>query len=214
MSVKRLQKQLIRDLKSSPKKAAILGLLVLVALYFWAPLLLGRRKTDEPPPATANTEGTIPQPTNAATSPAAAAETPVINWQEMATMIAADGRMSPAARANWSAASLGAVQEKTNEDEEPEEQEPADEPPPAITPAGLGLELTGTIVGGSRRVAIVNGHPYREGRTIELPGGVAFVVVEVAHKRAVLEREGERFELEVEELVAAGELAGDLVTPE
>jgi hypothetical protein len=36
-----LKKQLLRDLQRSPKKAAVLGLSCLLALYFWAPLVTG-----------------------------------------------------------------------------------------------------------------------------------------------------------------------------
>lgn len=211
MSVKRLQKQLVRDLKASPRKAAVLGLLVLVALYFWSPLLIGRRKpTEEPIHAAHNGDSSTPA---AATAPPAAEVTAqaAVGWRELATMIAGDVRMLPAELTTWSEAPLGNLEEPIESDEKPTLQETPDEPTPAITPAGLGLELTGTVVGGRRRVAIVNGHPYAEGRWIELPGHIVFQVVEVGHKRAVLEREGERFELEVEALVSAGDLAGDVV---
>src|SRR6266576_3193818 len=38
VNLEKLAKQLRRDLAANPKKAAALGLMVLVALYFWGPL--------------------------------------------------------------------------------------------------------------------------------------------------------------------------------
>ena len=39
MKLDKLLKQAKRDLVASPKKAAVLGLMLLVAAYFWGPLL-------------------------------------------------------------------------------------------------------------------------------------------------------------------------------
>ena len=39
MKLDKLARQLRRDVAASPKKAVALGLMVLVALYFWAPMV-------------------------------------------------------------------------------------------------------------------------------------------------------------------------------
>ncbi len=39
MNLEKLTKQLRRDVAANPKKAALLGLMVVVALYFWGPLV-------------------------------------------------------------------------------------------------------------------------------------------------------------------------------
>ena len=50
MKLDKLVKQIGRDAAANPKKAALLGVMAVLALYFWAPLLVGwfspsKRKT-------------------------------------------------------------------------------------------------------------------------------------------------------------------------
>ena len=60
MNLNKLARQLRREAMANPKKAAVLGLLLLVALYFWGPLVWGRVAGDgaseKPPAAEANGE--------------------------------------------------------------------------------------------------------------------------------------------------------------
>ena len=76
--------------------------------------------------------------------------------------------------------------------------------PPAITPAAAGLVLTSTIIGPQRRVAQIDGKTYTVGQTIEVAQekaalGVEFKLIEVHSRRAVLEADGQRFELMIPE---------------
>ena len=41
MSLERFAKRLRREVIANPKKAAILGIMLLVAIYFWTPLVMG-----------------------------------------------------------------------------------------------------------------------------------------------------------------------------
>ncbi len=83
-------------------------------------------------------------------------------------------------------------------------EEEAAPKPPVVTPDAAGLTLTGTIIGGQRRVAQINGKTYSVGQTVEAAKdaesvGAAFRLVEIHPRRAVLEADGQRFELFIPE---------------
>ncbi len=83
--------------------------------------------------------------------------------------------------------------------------------PPAITPAAAGLVLTSTIIGPQRRIAQISGKTYAVGQTIEVAKdkevlGIAFKLVEVHPRRAVLEADGQRFELTIPEPGKSGKI--------
>jgi len=66
------------------------------------------------------------------------------------------------------------------------------------TPEGLGMVLSGTIVGSHRRVAQINGKSYREGETVRLAKEgqqIEFTLAAVHPRRIVLQRKGRQFEL-------------------
>ncbi len=199
-------KKLRREATANPKKAAILGLLLLVAGYFWAPLIRQWTTSSETaaavPPASPTATTTAPgSSTTAAASTSvagsAAAETsakPKFHWRELAGAMDGDPRMRPAPSAH--AAS----------DREPFAfpAVPAESPPPAeqeavveteLTPKQLGLVLSGTIVGDGRSTAVINGKVYGAGRELKAAGGVVFVVRQIEPWGIVLERAGRRFEL-------------------
>ncbi len=74
--------------------------------------------------------------------------------------------------------------------------------PLAITPAELGLKLTGTIVGPKQSVALINGRTYRQGTQIacEKAGSrYNLRLVEVRRKGVVLECRGARLQLAISE---------------
>jgi len=76
--------------------------------------------------------------------------------------------------------------------------------PPTITPSAAGLVLTSTIIGPQRRIAQISGKTYVVGQAIEAVKdketlGVAFKLVEVHPRRAILEADGQRFELTIPE---------------
>jgi hypothetical protein len=66
------------------------------------------------------------------------------------------------------------------------------------TPEGLGMVLSGTIVGSHRRVAQINGKSYRQGESVRLAKDgqqIEFTLSAVHPRRVVLQRKGEQFEL-------------------
>jgi hypothetical protein len=73
---------------------------------------------------------------------------------------------------------------------------------PAVTPAELGLKLTGTIVGPRQSVALINGRTYRQGTQIACEKGgnrYSLRLVEVRRKDVVLECRGTRLQLAISE---------------
>ena len=90
-------------------------------------------------------------------------------------------------------------------------EEEASPKPPLRTPASVGMMLTGTIIGPQLRIARIGGKSYREGQTIEVvreedKSHVSFTLLEVHDRRAVLESQGERFELAIPEPSKSGKM--------
>ena len=194
MNAGKLKKQLIRDLKGSPKKAAFLGALLLVAAYFLAPLILGKPKTEAETLAPAEGQAATAEQ---ATTPAGAT-TPRLTWRQLTARIAQDPRMTPkefAAGEN----PLGVITQIESEPE-PEPEVEAEAPEVVVestpaTPRNLGLTLSATLIGTNRRVALINGRPYAEGTSIRINREVEFVVKRISDRQAILERDGRQFVL-------------------
>jgi len=206
VTLKKLGKQFRRELTKSPKKAAFLGLLAVVALYFWAPLVWGWVARS------GSTAGNIPAKTAAgspaglpAENPTAASPTrgktdpPTLPWQQVVKLMDSDPRTL--------AANL--VAPRSNPFAPPKSEAPKPEPKPepetnkpavAMTPQGLGLVLSSTIIGPSRRVARINGKTFEQGQTIEvLKDGqhISLTLSEVQPRRVVLTRDSAQVELTI-----------------
>ena len=192
MKLGKLVKRLKREALASPKKAAVLGLMGLVALYFWAPLV--GKWFSKPSPA-----GAVAAAPPAQAAGASGAATPVaeatLGWRELIRQITADPHTVPVAlaldRDPFAPPLVEVIAEK------PGPVEPV-KPPIAVTPASLGLSLVATMIAPDYRAARLNGKTVAVGQTIEVvKSGSAyqFTLAEVDATRAVLVRDGERFEL-------------------
>lgn len=213
MNLGKIGKQLRREATANPKKAGLLGLLGLVALYFWAPLLLGGASGDNskniPPPAVPPT-GTsvagsleIPMlPTEAAKCKETTFSPPP--WQDLVRAMDKDPRTKPAGsldpKCNPFRIAKVVPVEATKETPKPAVAMVA------ITPKAAGLALYSTILGPKHSVARINGKTYARGDTIEVAtnssGKIGFTLVEIGTKSAVLERLGKTYELKIESLYA------------
>ena len=209
MNLGKLQKQLLRDLKKSPLKAGALGLLSLVAVYFWAPLVLGYFSKEKPAASAGTPEAVVA--TAAVAAPAAsAAPTPQVGlplpWKQLAQIIEKDPRMASAdARLAFQlpfgdpgAAAAEPDEEHQRGDAEPQAVEQS------LEPDKLGLKLTGTMVSGRRRVAVINGRPYAEGSQIQVGNGLVLDVSQVTERHVVLLYKLRRLELAVADASPAG----------
>jgi hypothetical protein len=202
-----LGKKLRREATKNPKKAALLGLMAIVAVWFWIPLVggwIGKGNKDMPT-AAAKPDGT-PMAAAAATPADPAAEAVAKkavpdrpSWQQIIQWMHNDPRTmtAPSLTIQRDPFEVPKIETaKTKAEEKPK--------PPKITPTAAGLALTSTIIGPQRRVAQINGETYVVGQTIarvkeKQADGVIFKLVEVQPRRAVLEADGQRFELTIPE---------------
>lgn len=183
----KLLKQLKREASRSPKKAAILGLLILVACYAWAPLALKWLKTDKAQiPAVMEVAAISPPP------PEAPSTGDQQRWQDVADLLDTDARMRPARLA----ADRNPFVPLAILNTQPELDRP---PAPLVeaTPAELGMVLVSTVVGQKRRTAMINGRAYSEGREVTAEDGTVFVLSEIGPRRIVLRRGDRDFELAI-----------------
>ena len=198
--------RLQREVKTNPAKAAGLGVLLLVACYFWAPLLLGFMKpaenSDPAPSAAATAAPATTAPTVAPPGQGpqvAAADALVYDWRKYAQLVEEDAKMRPSAELPSErdpfASPLGAA---------PAESEQPVAPPVAaaepITPAEAGLVLTTTLLGARKKIAEIDGKSYAVGDRVEVLTEAlktSFRVVEIYPRRVVLESHGKRYELKL-----------------
>jgi hypothetical protein len=207
VSLSKLGKKLRREAIANPKKAALLGLVIVLALYFWAPLIrgwiVGNKTTTE---ATTDTAAAAVPP--AAGAPAATEKSLPVppSWQKLVQWMHEDPRTMTAPMLTQTRDPF-----EMAKSDETKVEEPAEVKTPTITPTAAGLVLTSTIVGPQRRVVQINGDTYTVGQTIEVVKEkeslrAKFKVVEIHPRRAVLEAEGERFELTIPEPNKSGKI--------
>lgn len=201
------------------KKTALLGLLLLVGLYFWIPPLFR---------LVAGNGG--PQPAAQAKAPAAASPVPVkaeasfgrgtttqgesrsgeLTWRNAAKIMESDPLVK--------SVELSAIQA------EPFRIDPDQFPPPVLfaessdsgaTPSGRNspgdsnrpdkLVLTSTIVGVQRRAALINRRLYFEGSKITV-AGETYHLAAVHPRRVILTQGGRSFELKIARQPVPGEI--------
>jgi len=204
VSLGNLAGQLRHEAAASPKKAVCLGLLGVVAVWFWVPLAWGwiapndgvPEATAAKPPATdaAKTDPGVKPPPSA---PAAAAKTttetknePRYPWYQLVRWMDSDPRTSAA-----EPLLVGRDPFQTTE----KEVEIID--PTTIDVAKeLGLQLSTTIVGARRSTACVHGRWYEVGDVIRSGQdrqGAAYELLQVSRQQIVVGRDGQRFAVSV-----------------
>jgi len=214
MSLNKLARQLRREAMGNPKKAAILAVLVLVAVYFWGPLVWGwvapEEASGEPPNAKA--EATAEPATFANTALAQSQELPDKEqkacphpWTQLDEWMREDPMTTPAEEVTgWRdpfASALAVV--------EVDQHEAVQAAVAPVTPESLGVELSGTLIGPRRRVALIGGKAYRAGQTVTVDHAgrpIHLQLVEVHPRRIVLEWEGNRFDLAIPEQKTTGQI--------
>jgi hypothetical protein len=201
----KIARQIRRDIAASPKKAAVLGLMVLVALYFWAPMIWGWIKPgDTGSSAVVAASDVILEDEPVDPAKAAKKEGRTFSWEKVRRKVAADPRMTPAIYdASWSdpfrqpeaAIAAGVAATKTGP------QTAAAKP---IDPAALGLTLNSVAISAKRRAAVISGQKYREGELVPLGGkdgasatGIEFRLTKVGFHEVQLEYQGHTYTLEL-----------------
>ena len=208
VKLSKLARQLRREALASPKKAVVLGVLALLASYYWGPLVWGWiSPSEESAEPTAAEAGADLDPGPWAAIASAQAPTPTKTrqhpWTQLDEWIRQDPTTTPVEDpAGWrdpfTVVSTG-IEVDQDEEAQPDE--------PQVTPATLGVELSGTLVGPDRRVALIGGKAYREGQTIKVDQDdrpIEFELVEVHPQRIVLHLHGSRFDLAIPERRSTG----------
>ncbi len=173
MSLNNLTSQLRRDLAANPKKAAALGLMVAVALYFWGPLAWkfikasgGKQNNKANMASLILTDDPI-EPSQQAKGGLRTR----FKWERVRQLIQQDPHMVSATfDASWvdpfgkpaaTAAEIGAAVETPAEDQATTAAAAA-----AIDPQSLGITLGGIMITSRGRFATINGETCREGETL------------------------------------------------
>ena len=213
MSLAKLARQLKRDLVKNPKKAVILVLLLLVAAYFWAPLIGNglfagssgsSAKTAENPPAQA------PPSTGTADAPAPKAE-PKFRWDQLVAWMEQDRRMTSAKPTDVPRNPFHRSQPELTLSEQVfgalrwlavavQEQEQVTRAEPEMTPEVLGLVLGSTLISPRSRTARIDGTSYSENSTVVAKKDDSvyeFQVCKIEPDGVVLRRHGKDYRLEL-----------------
>lgn len=213
----------------SPKKAAVLGLLLLVAVYFWAPLVVDWLGASDEPDAdalaadaagpslagvapTENPPSLVPA---ASPTPAAAPMGATTDWRELVHRHESRrrARMLPL---ESSKRSLFSLPTPPPPDALEGESPAASEAVVSVeSPDRLGIVLEGTMTRGGESFALINGRAYRTGEYLDWPsargneseiqrssggrGECRFRVEEIHRKGAVLSRNSQTFQLHADE---------------
>ena len=213
MNLEKLVKQFRRDMVANPKKAAALGLMVLVALYFWGPLVgkwmkSGKRSgkgnlaslilTDDPAEPSDQSKGRTGGK---------------FRWEKVRQAIHQDPRMVTATFDPGWIDPFG-YSPTSKEVEITSTVEPADATQVSasdLAPADVGLVLTSVLISPRNRMATISGETYRVGDLVSAKGkvnsddkgknstleGIEFRVVQIRPNSVELKRGDETFVLEL-----------------
>lgn len=175
VNLEKLAKQLRRDMAANPKKAVALGLMVLVALYFWGPLLAkwmsgnGSKRAGTMDTANLILTDDPSEPTQQSRSRSGAK----FRWERVRQLMQQDAAMRPAAfDPTWvdpfAKSSLMIAQEQAAA--AAVKATPEQAAPVAVAPSSLSIVLGGVFVSGKSRIATINGEACREGDTLVVSG--------------------------------------------
>jgi hypothetical protein len=169
----KLIRQLRKELTNNPKKSALLGGGLLVATYFWAPLVSGWiSKPESQPPKTTAGESPL---ANAAAGKTVEAKTESLlpaDWSELAQRLKDDplrnlaGLASP--KRDPFATRAGLASQFAEQGEFGTESRAPAAAPRSLT--GMNLKLEAILIRGQNRTAIINGVMYRERELIAASG--------------------------------------------
>jgi hypothetical protein len=218
VNFEKLKERLVREAKANPAKAAVLGGMFLVGIYFWAPLLASWMGGDKPavaaktPDPNADLIPTFIAMTTTATPDKTTAKEPAkIAWKTLAAWLDRDPRT------NGTTVTAGQRDPfREVRPPEPEKKAPRPEAVAApvrrrLSPEQLGMTLEGTLIGARQKTAVIDGRVYREGQPIERridERAMVFELHEVQRQYVVLTAENERYELRIPSFETSGAQEG------
>ncbi len=191
-----LIQRLQTECKQSPGKAAVLGVLLVVAAWVFWP-----KSKHEPQPVQAAAAGTV-LPTGASASSASAPKEQkpqlALPWQDWVHKVEQEPWMQPFLEALQNEDAFGPLVKQTSQQvaetqvSEMKSQQAQDEPPPVPS-----WELTGVSLGPGRSVALIDGRAYLRGDTLRWQDQV-FILRRITRQGVVLEsQEGQTLELKL-----------------
>ncbi|MBN1396022.1 MAG: hypothetical protein JW959_13450 [Pirellulales bacterium] len=197
MKLGNITKRLRREAAANPKKAAILGILFVVSLYFWVPLVGGWLGGEETSTAAAPQSATaVAGPSSSAPSVAEKAENRH-SWRQIDRWRREDPRTTTSRQVVRTRDPFEFPKSEIAKTESAETTNPSNR---IVTPEDAGLSLSSTIIGPRSRMARINGKTYTIGQSIETTNEEAalkavFKLTEVNPDGVVLESDSGRFEL-------------------
>ena len=219
MSIQTIKNRLHREAKAHPAKAAALGGLFLVGVYFWAPLVVswtGGGKTPTPAKAPDPNANLIPNTASMTATTALSKTSSIavtkIAWRMLAQWLDCDPRTiatipGTAPRRDPFQATVSARQAE----QQREQQAVAAAARVLASPQQLGMTLEGTLIGSRQKTAVIDGKVYREGQRIQAgktPRNAEFELRTIERRRVVLAAGNELYELRIPSLAATG--TGDI----
>jgi hypothetical protein len=218
-------RRLRREAAANPVKAGALAICVIIAIWFWMPLVIrwcspSGDSTETAAAATADstTTSTAEHSTASATTASAPASESVSNlqakssadnthaappadWQDIMQAIHDDPRMQSsmptAGRRDPFGPSTSELAAAAAEKATQAAQQALHRAPAReLLPSEAGLVLNSTLIGSGRPMALIGGEPYFEGDTVPATGE-SFVLAQILRRQVVLERNGKQFDLEI-----------------
>jgi hypothetical protein len=196
-------KQLRRDVAANPKKTIVLGLMALVALYFWAPLVWrwfvpegGRKPLKDQTLALILTDDPLEPTQQAKGRPGGK-----FRWEKIRQLIREDQRMISAA---YDPAWSDPFADRTILQPGNGVAGSLHTTGPETTPREAGLVLTSVWISPRQRTATINGEIYLQNDIVAGSGtstrtaGVEYRVVQISQQGVELERNGRTYLLELQ----------------
>lgn len=210
VNLDKLTKQLRRDVTANPKKAALLGLMVLVALYFWGPLVwkfVAAKQSKQRSAADMASLILTDDPIEAV-QPGKSRGVTKFRWDKVRQLIRQDSRMFSA---KFDSAWIDPFGKADTDKREAMVENPPDDSAVAaaaaaaqsIDPKDLGIVLGAIMIGPRTRVATINGESCREGDIVmitakgDASSTFEFRVHRIAKQSVQLEANGRIFALEL-----------------
>lgn len=181
MKTSKIVRQIKREAKSHPAKAAVLALLAVVAVCYWTSLAWswvddGKDKSNKS--GNLATEGSARQ--NLDSTALLAAELAKIKaanqaekniqhgWKQLVEWIEEDPRTDAVAKMPGRADAFGTVEKQQVEEDEEEAKAQSNflVVAPDVTPQSLDMSLSSTLVGTDGGVALIDGKAYRIGQIV------------------------------------------------